>query len=106
MVFVDKKVIAFALVAVAAILVIGVLVMLPKIEELKPVRKSAPLVNVSDYSYKVSVEKPELFFQELGDAKKAGEKGIKAVVFDRGGFQYVGTVKAFADAARAAGLEF
>ncbi len=39
-------------------------------------------------------------------AKRAGEKGVKAVVFDRGGFQYVGTVKAFADAARAAGLEF
>ncbi len=39
-------------------------------------------------------------------AKRAGEKGIKKVVFDRGGFQYVGTIKAFADAARAAGLEF
>lgn len=39
-------------------------------------------------------------------AKLAGEKGVKAVVFDRGGFQYIGTVKAFADAARAAGLEF
>lgn len=39
-------------------------------------------------------------------AKVAGEKGIKAVVFDRGGFQYAGTIKAFADAARAAGLEF
>ncbi len=39
-------------------------------------------------------------------AKQAKEKGIKAVVFDRGGFQYVGTVKAFADAARAAGLDF
>jgi large subunit ribosomal protein L18 len=39
-------------------------------------------------------------------AKQAGEKGIKAVVFDRGGFQYVGTIKAFADAARSAGLEF
>jgi len=39
-------------------------------------------------------------------AKNAGAKGVKAVVFDRGGFQYVGTVKAFADAARAAGLEF
>ncbi len=39
-------------------------------------------------------------------AKKAGEKGITAVVFDRGGFQYIGTVKAFADAARAAGLKF
>jgi len=39
-------------------------------------------------------------------AKRAGEKGVKTVVFDRGGFQYQGTVKAFADAARAAGLEF
>lgn len=39
-------------------------------------------------------------------AKKAIEKGVKRVVFDRGGFQYVGTIKAFADAARAAGLEF
>lgn len=39
-------------------------------------------------------------------AKRAGEKGIRMVVFDRGGFQYLGTVKAFADAARAAGLEF
>lgn len=39
-------------------------------------------------------------------AKKAGEAGVKAVVFDRGGFQYVGTIKAFADAARAAGLQF
>lgn len=39
-------------------------------------------------------------------AKAAGAKGVKAVVFDRGGFQYVGTIKAFADAARGAGLEF
>lgn len=39
-------------------------------------------------------------------AKKAGEKGVKKVVFDRGGYQYTGTIKAFADAARAAGLEF
>jgi len=39
-------------------------------------------------------------------AKKAGEKGVKKVVFDRGGYQYLGTIKAFADAARAAGLEF
>lgn len=39
-------------------------------------------------------------------AKYANAKGVTAVVFDRGGFQYLGTVKAFADAARAAGLEF
>jgi large subunit ribosomal protein L18 len=39
-------------------------------------------------------------------AKSAQEKGIKAVVFDRGGFLYLGTVKAFAEAARTAGLVF
>lgn len=39
-------------------------------------------------------------------ASSAKQKGVSKVVFDRGGFQYVGTIKAFADAARAAGLEF
>jgi len=39
-------------------------------------------------------------------AKKAIEKGIKEVVFDRGGYIYKGKVAALADAAREAGLEF
>lgn len=39
-------------------------------------------------------------------ANRAKEKGIKAVVFDRGGFRYAGRVKTLADAAREAGLEF
>ncbi len=42
--------------------------------------------------------------QEL--AKKALAKGIKQVVFDRGGYLYIGRVKALADGAREAGLEF
>ena len=39
-------------------------------------------------------------------AKNAQEKGIKEVVFDRGGYIYAGKVAALADAAREAGLEF
>jgi len=39
-------------------------------------------------------------------ATRAVQKGIKRVVFDRGGFKYHGRIKALADAAREAGLEF
>jgi large subunit ribosomal protein L18 len=39
-------------------------------------------------------------------AGRAKEKGIAAVVFDRGGFLYHGRIKALADAAREAGLKF
>jgi len=39
-------------------------------------------------------------------AERAKDKGIEAVVFDRGGYLYHGRVKALADAAREAGLKF
>ena len=39
-------------------------------------------------------------------AQRAVEKGIKEVVFDRGGFIYQGKIEALADAAREAGLQF
>ena len=46
--------------------------------------------------------------KQIGEriAKKALEKGITTVVFDRGGYVYTGRIKAIADAAREAGLKF
>ena len=61
-------------------------------------------VNSAAEKGKTPREKAELAAAAL--AKSAGAKGVKKVVFDRGGYQYAGTIKAFADAARAAGLEF
>ena len=63
------------------------------------------------------IEKPAAIehhaFDPLGDealgktiAERLKEKGINRVVFDRGGYLYHGRIKAVADAAREAGLEF
>jgi|DewCreStandDraft_2_1066082.scaffolds.fasta_scaffold06543_3 large subunit ribosomal protein L18 len=49
-------------------------------------------------------QEAELVGRLIGE--RALAKGIKKVVFDRGGFKYHGRVRALADAARAAGLEF
>lgn len=49
-------------------------------------------------------ERAEMAAKSL--AEQARGRGVTAVVFDRGGFHYIGTIKAFADAARAAGLQF
>lgn len=61
-------------------------------------------VSSADAKGKTPREKAEVAAAAL--AKKAGEKSVKKVVFDRGGYQYLGTIRAFADAARSAGLDF
>jgi large subunit ribosomal protein L18 len=49
-------------------------------------------------------EQAKLVGQTL--AERAKGKGIQSVVFDRGGYRYIGRVKAFADGAREGGLQF
>ncbi len=65
------------------------------------------LVSASSKDLKSKVNKSEQA-TEVGKlvAAKAKEKGITKVVFDRGGYLYHGRVKALAEAAREAGLEF
>lgn len=50
------------------------------------------------------VEQAKLVGQTVAERAKA--RGIQQVVFDRGGFRYIGRVKALADGAREGGLEF
>ncbi len=53
---------------------------------------------------KTKTEQARMVGQTVGERAKT--KGITQVVFDRGGFQYIGRVKALADGARESGLEF
>lgn len=57
-----------------------------------------------DSAGKTKVEIAFLLGEKIGE--KAIDKKIKAVVFDRGGYLYTGRIKAVADGARKAGLEF
>ncbi|MBO4412783.1 MAG: 50S ribosomal protein L18 [Clostridia bacterium] len=57
-----------------------------------------------DMAGKTKTEQAKLVGEKVG--KLATAKGIKNVVFDRGGYIYTGRVQALADGARSAGLEF
>jgi large subunit ribosomal protein L18 len=71
-------------------------------------QKGETLVSASSLTLKLKTGGNVAAAKEIGKAvaEKAIEKGIKRVVFDRGGYLYHGRIKALADAARAAGLEF
>lgn len=66
------------------------------------------LVSASTVAGKIKAGGNVAAAKEVGKqvAERAQEKGIKKVVFDRGGYLYHGRIKALADAAREAGLEF
>jgi large subunit ribosomal protein L18 len=57
-----------------------------------------------DLDGKTKTEQAHLVGKTL--AERANAKGINQVVFDRGGYRYIGRVKALADGAREGGLEF
>ena len=72
--------------------------------------KEITLIGISSISKEVDkkgkkkVEVSKVVGQQL--AKKAKEKGIEKIVFDRNGYLYHGRVKAFAEGAREGGLKF
>ena len=71
-------------------------------------QKGETIVSASTLALKTKTGGNVAAAKEIGKtiAERAREKGVKKVVFDRGGFLYHGRIKALADAAREAGLEF
>ena len=71
-------------------------------------QKGETLAAVSTLALKLKTGGNVAAAKEIGKAiaEKATAKGVKKVVFDRGGFLYHGRIRAVADAARKAGLEF
>jgi large subunit ribosomal protein L18 len=71
-------------------------------------QKGETLASASTLALKLKTGGNVAAAKEVGKtiAERAKDKGIKTVLFDRGGFLYHGRIKALADAAREAGLEF
>ncbi len=71
-------------------------------------QKGETLVSASTMALKIKTGGNIAAAREIGKAvaEVAVKQGIKKVVFDRGGYLYHGRIKALADAAREAGLEF
>lgn len=71
-------------------------------------QKGETLASASTLQLKLKTGGNVAAAKEIGKAvaEKAVAQGVKRVVFDRGGYLYHGRIKALADAAREAGLEF
>ena len=71
-------------------------------------QKGETIVSASTLAMKAKTGGNVAAAKEIGKtiAERAKEKGVRKVVFDRGGFLYHGRIKALADAARESGLDF